>query len=208
MIGRTKLLSSKLWVLAPVLGIGIFIVLYVIAALLYPGGSSVDRDAEGFSWIHNYWCDLLSKWAKNGQPNAAWPVALTAMITLCLSLSLFWFFVPGLLNTGKHHYGIVQLSGIASMMLAIFIFTNYHDFIINAAVFFGVVALSGTYVALYRSKAYKTLAFGVFCLILVLLNGYIYYTKYLIFILPLLQKVTFFLYLLWILSINLKLFSR
>lgn len=207
MIGKKRFLPSLL-ALSPLLGIVLFLLLYLIAALYYPGGSDAHPTAQGFSMIHNYWCDLLAKGAKNGQPNPARPIAMAAMITLCLTLSVFWYLLPRLLNTGKHHYNIVQFSGITSMLFAIFIFTDFHDFIINAAVFFGVLALSGTYVALYRSKSYKTLTFGIGCLFLIFLNAYIYYTGYFIITLPLLQKITFLLYLCWIMLIDLKLYFK
>lgn len=208
MIGKMRLIANKLLALASVLGIGLFLLLYLIAALYYPGGSDAHPTAQGFSMIHNYWCDLLAKGAKNGQFNPARPIAIAGMITLCLALSMFWYLLPRLLNKGKHHYNIVQFAGIISMLLAIFIFSNYHDLIINSAVFFGVIALTGTYIALYRSKSYRTLVFGLFCLLLILSNSYIYYTKYFINTLPLLQKITFLCYLLWIAFIDLKIYFK
>ncbi|MDX1941723.1 MAG: hypothetical protein SFU99_14280 [Saprospiraceae bacterium] len=195
-------------ILIPIAGIMLFLILYMIATFYYPGGSDVNKTAQGFSWVHNYWCDLMAKGAKNGQLNPARPIAIAAMTVLCLALSVFWWLLPRLLDNGRHHYKIVQSSGIISMILAVFIFTNYHDLIISAAVVFGVIALTGIYIALYRSKSYKTLTFGIFCLILIALNAYIYYTNHLILILPLLQKITFLLYLFWIIFINLKLFFK
>lgn len=201
--------SFNNWVIwIPTAGICVFIGFYLLAASIYPGGSNADRTAEGFSWVNNYWCDLLSKWAKNGQPNPASSIAIAAMTILCLALSAFWYLVPKLMRTGNHHYQIVQFSGISSMLLAIFVFSNYHDSIILVAVVLGVIALSGTYIALYRSKSYRLLGFGVVCLFLIIANGYIYYSKNWIQILPLLQKVTFLLYLLWIFFINIQFWHK
>lgn len=197
------------WILlTPILGILVFLILYIIAAFYYPGGSDINNTAQGFSIAHNYWCDLLAKGAKNGQLNPARPIAILAMTTLCTALSIFWYLLPRLLNTGKHHYHIVSFSGIISMLLAIFIFSNYHDLIISGAVFFGITALTGTYIALYKSKSYKIFLFGIFCLFLILLNAFIYYTNWWIITLPLLQKITFLLYLLWIIFINMKLYFK
>lgn len=207
MLGKRKHIASFL-LLTPTIGISLFLLFYIIAAFYYPGGSDADHTAKNFNIIHNYWCDLLAKGAKNGQMNPARPIAITAMIILCLALSVFWYLLPRLLNTGKHHYNIVQFTGVISMILAIFIFGDYHDLIINASVFFGVVALTGTYIALYRSKSFRVFLFGIFCLILILLNAYIYYTRHFILALPLLQKITFLLYLLWIAFINLQLYFK
>ncbi|MBK7869157.1 MAG: hypothetical protein IPJ74_00035 [Saprospiraceae bacterium] len=195
-------------ILMPIAGIILFLILYIIATFYYPGGSDVNKTAQDFSWTHNYWCDLMAKGAKNGQLNPARSIAITAMVILCLALCMFWWLLPRLLDNGRHHYKIVQSSGIISMILAVFIFTNYHDLIINAAVVFGVIALTGIYIALYRSKFYKILMFGIFCMILVIMNAYIYYTEHFILALPLLQKITFLLYLCWISFINLILFLK
>ncbi|MFN7116302.1 MAG: hypothetical protein ACK4TA_05845, partial [Saprospiraceae bacterium] len=133
---------------------------------------------------------------------------VTAMLALCTALSVFWYFLPNLLNAGKHHYTLVKYTGIISMIFASLLFTNYHDFIINMAVISGIIALTGTYIALYRSKSYRTFLFGIFCLILILLNAYIYYTRHYVAALPLLQKLTFLAYLLWVAFIDLKLYFK
>ncbi len=208
MTDRVQFFNNKWLIWIPTGGICVFVGLYLLAASMYPGGSNVDQTAEGFSWINNYWCDLLSKWAKNGQPNPASSIAIAAMTMLCLALSAFWYLVPRLMRTGEQHYRIVQFSGIGSMLLAIFVFSNYHDFIILLAVVLGIVALSGTYVALYRSKSFRLLGFGITCLLMIIANSYIYYSKNGIQILPLLQKVTFLLYLLWIFLINIQLWRK
>lgn len=208
MTSKLPLHTRKTLVLLPAIGIGLFVVLYLVAAGQYPGGSNADRTAQGFSWVHNYWCDLLSDWAKNGEPNPGSAVAIAAMTMLCLSLATFWYLLPDLLNTGRHHYQVVQYAGVGSMLLSIFVFSNYHDMIIMAAVALGVVALAGTYVALFRSRSYALLGFGIICLLFILANSYIYYSKQWIVILPLLQKVTFVLYLLWILLINRRLWLK
>jgi hypothetical protein len=40
-------------VLIPIFGTILFIVLYIVATLLYPGGSQVDKNSIGFSWMNN-----------------------------------------------------------------------------------------------------------------------------------------------------------
>ncbi len=57
--------------------------------MLYPGGSQVDVNSKGFSWINNYWCNLLNENAISGQHNPGRPIALTGMAVLCFSLSFF-----------------------------------------------------------------------------------------------------------------------
>jgi hypothetical protein len=70
---------KNFWLLTPILGTLLFVVLYLVASSLYPGGSQVDKGSIGFSWTNNYWCNLLSGNAINGQPNPAKPYAISGM---------------------------------------------------------------------------------------------------------------------------------
>ena len=64
-------LKEPVLLLLPYAGMAIFVILYVIAALEYPGGSYAEPNVEGFSFWHNYLCDLLDKRAINGSINTA-----------------------------------------------------------------------------------------------------------------------------------------
>lgn len=194
--------KKNVWLLTPLLGIKIFTVLYIVAAFRYPGGSQVDKYARGFSWINNYWCNLLNEDAINGQQNPARPVALTAMLILCLTLASFWFMFPRYMNFGLYGRLAMQLSGAIAMTIAMFLFTHLHDIVIDVASVFGLVAIAGTFSGLYKSKWYGLFRFGIFNLMLVALNNYLYYTKGMIIYLPVVQKITFASFLIWIGSIN------
>lgn len=186
------------WLLAPIAGIGIFIGLYLVAALLYPGGSQANPQGIGFSWMHNYWCNLFNTEAINGQPNPARPVALPAMLILCGSLALFWYQLPALFAFSKSGSRMLQGSGILSMTLAGLIVTPYHDLFINLAGLCGLVALIYTFTGLYRQQYKGLLGSGCGCLALMGLNNYIYYTRDHLYWLPSLQKVTFAFFLSWV----------
>ncbi|MCB0627307.1 MAG: hypothetical protein KDC43_26170, partial [Saprospiraceae bacterium] len=125
--------SPAHWALLPIAGIGLFAILFLVAAGLYPGGSQHDPQAAGFSWAHNYWCHLLNDRALNGNSNPARPVALAGMFVLCSALAVFWYLLPSALDLGRWMARTVQVSGPASMTLALFIFTSYHDPLIVAA---------------------------------------------------------------------------
>lgn len=83
--------KQNIWLLIPLFGTIIFACLYFVATLFYPGGSQVDQDSKGFSWMNNYWCNLLNDNAINGQRNYARPIALAAMCILCFTLVYFWY---------------------------------------------------------------------------------------------------------------------
>ena len=189
------------------LGTIIFVVLYFVAALLYPGGSQVDKNSVGFSWINNYWCNLLYEKAINGQHNPGKPFAMTGMFVLCLTLSFFWFLFPRHINVSKKLKFVIQIFGILSMTVAFFLFTNLnHDFIINLASIFGLIATVGVFSGLYKTKWFGLFAFGLLNILLVGLNNYVYYTKGLIVYLPVVQKISFATFLIWVCCIDIKLY--
>ena len=198
---------KSIYVLIPIFGTVIFLVLYIIATLLYPGGSQVDKNSIGFSWINNYWCNLLNENAVNGQFNPAKPVALTGMFVLCLTLTFFWFIFPKQINVGKFLKLIIQISGALAMTVAFFLFTSInHDLIINLATSFGAFATVGTFIVLYKNNWRRLFFFGLFNILLVALNNYVYYNKNLIIYLPIVQKITFVIFLLWICCIDINLY--
>jgi hypothetical protein len=194
--------------LIPVLGTAIFVVLYIIATLLYPGGSQADKTATGFSWVHNYWCNLLNEYSINGQYNPAKPVALVAMLILCLTLAYFWLLFPRYILMGKITRFIIQLSGVSAMAISLLLFTAInHDLVTNLASLFGLPATLGTMLGLYKAKWYGLFLLGLGNLALVLLNNYLYYNEGLIRYLPVIQKVTFTAFLVWICSISIKIYG-
>jgi len=198
---------KRSFILIPLLGIVLFILLYVISTFLYPDGSDISQTTKGFDWLHNYWCDLTGTVAKNGEKNAARPIALLAMIILCLSLMMFWCQVPALIPNTIHGY-IARYSGVLSMLIAVFLFTNFHDLVINAAGAFGIIALGLTYIGLYQSRMYALFSYGLVCLVLILVNYVIYQTSIFKIYLPVVQKITFLLFLLWVAMINIYFFQK
>lgn len=202
-----KVKSKNILILVPFFGVLLFILLYFIATLFYPGGSQVDKNSIGFSWINNYWCNLLNEDAINGQPNPAKPIAMTGMFVLCLTLSFFWFAFARITNVCKKLKLLIQISGTIAMAIAFLLFTKInHDIITNFSSLFGFIALIGTFIGLYKTKWFGLFAFGLLNLLLVGLNNYVYYSIGLIIYLPVIQKISFGAFLIWICCIDIGLY--
>ena len=196
-------LSSKIiWKASPLVGTLLFVILYVAATLVYPGGSQIDKHSTGFSWMNNYWCNLLNTNSINGQHNPARPIALAGTVILSITLALFWYHLPLYINFTRIEKYTIQISGILSMTVAMFLFTSLHDIFLNIASLFGLIAVIGTFIGLFKSNLKALFLFGIFNLLLVALNNYVYYTKGLILYLPVIQKISFASFLIWICSID------
>lgn len=186
----------------------IYVVLYIIATRYYPGGSQADKNSIGYSWANNYWCNLLYEKGINGKPNAAQPIAMTAMAILCISVSLFWVQFPRFTSLNKSARITIQLSGSMAMAVGFLLFTNFnHDLIINTASILGVIAMTGTFVGLYNNRWKALFGFGLANIGMIILNNIFYHTEGLIVYLPIIQKITFLIFLIWICCIVFKIFS-
>lgn len=193
-------------VLLPVLGNILFASLYLVAVALYPGGNNADEHAPGFSWLHNYWCNLQGTYAINGAVNTARPVALTAMFVLCVSLALFWFHFAHVAGLTGRRKKLMRFSGVACVSAALFIFTSYHDMLINMTGVLGCIAIVETFLGLRRMKWDKLFVFGVVNLVLIALNNIFYRVKPLLFLLAVTQKITFASCLIWVSLICLQMY--
>ena len=183
--------------LLPLAGMGIFVVLYVLAAINYPGGSWMVLDQEGFSFWNNYLCDLLDLYAINGDLNPARFFARGSLAVLCVSLILLWYYLPGLFSNKSTNLIVMWLAGILALAITMCLTSGTHDITVRIAGFFGVIAFISCFVELYKAKYFSLLILGIICLLIFLGNYYIYETGAMIRSLPVIQKVTFICYILW-----------
>jgi hypothetical protein len=183
--------------LLPIAGFVAFIILYFVAASVYPGGSDVNKQSAGFSWQHNYWCELMAPDADNGATNTSRPIAITAMIILAASIGLCWYFTATLFTNKKKGRWLVTYPGILSMALLFFLFTGEHDKTINFSGGFGLLALIASLVIIFQHRQYLLFGLGIVCLILCAANNYIYYCNRFFDYLAIIQKITFAFFLWW-----------
>lgn len=206
-VDSTNNTTSKYQSIIPIAGIIAFVSLYILASLQYPGGSQANPQSKGFSWMDNYFCNLLNQTAINGQANQGQPFALASLVVLALSLALFWWNFPNYLPLNKFQTKIIRTTGVSSMVIACLLFTNYnHDVITNTASLFGLIAILTSMWVLYQNKQMAIFVFGLFNLLLVVLNNWLYYDPILIKYLPLVQKISFVSVLIWIICININWF--
>lgn len=194
--------------LFPLIGIATFVILYILAALNYPGGSYADPNHNGFSFWNNYLCDLLDTYTIGGELNPARTYSRLALLILCISLIILWFHLPKLFPFKNRNQFIMRVTGIGSLVITLFLAAGNHDVIVRIAGLFGVIALITVFIELYKAKYYPLLILGFFCLIIFFINYYIYETGVYIKMLPVIQKVTFVSFISWFLMLDFSLYQR
>jgi hypothetical protein len=182
----------------PAVSVGIFTGLYALSAYLYPGGTRDDPSRVGFSLVDNYWCDLLDARTCGGRLNPSRPIALAAMIVLCAGLSVLWWTVPTLFQGARRRGRLVRSAGLASAVVTPLVGTPFHDSAINAAGLLGVAAFGATITAAGNDGGRAPGFLAVSTLVLMAANFIIWETGAGLLVLPLIQKVAFASFLLWV----------
>jgi len=108
--------SAGGWALAL---LGVFLVLLVAAALVYPGGSWADAAATRFHWVQNYWCDLLRRTTPGGAENStSLALARCAFVALAGSLAAFWIAAAPLVPS-RRLVRLMLASGLVSALAVV-----------------------------------------------------------------------------------------
>ncbi len=186
----------------PLVGMAGFVILYVIAAYYYPGGSWRSPEAIGFSFWNNYLCDLLDEYAINGELNTARFLARASLASLCLALLFLWFFLPSLFPGRGVNKKIMWISGILALVATGFLGAGTHDLTVRIAGILGTIAFISCFRELYRMGYIKLMFYGIICLLIFGANYYIYETGELIEQLPVIQKITFISFIGWFVTLN------
>jgi hypothetical protein len=183
----------------PMIGLIGFLILFVIATTLYPGGSLNDSGAEGHSYFHNYICDLMSLHLPEGEINRAEPYAVVAHFLLSFGMISFFYILPEIFVKKTTNTKIVRILGMLTMTIFIFMYTSYHDTVVLITGILGSITLLVYFMELHRhhpDAALKTLSYV--CGVLSISVFLSYQTKIGAYYTPLLQKIAFVVDAVWV----------
>lgn len=192
----------------PLSAMALFVLLYVLAASGYPGGSWAHPGQAGFSWRHNYLCDLLDTRAVNGALNTGRYWARASLAVLCLGLAWLWYHLPGLTRGSRGFKRLLRYSGLAALGTTVFLSAGTHDLTVRIAGAFGLVGMGCLLAGLWRRGRRALGLFGGWCLGIFLLNYAIYESGEFLHALPLIQKITFASFLAWFAWMDLALLRQ
>jgi len=181
----------------PIGGVLGFVVLYVVAAALYPGGTRDEPGRVGFSLVHNYWCDLLDQTTYAGVPNPARPIALAAMVVLCAGLAALWWGLPALFLHAPRRAMVVRAAAIGSFVAIPCVATRWHDAAVNVAGALGMLGFVCSYTALPQLQKAKLRVVTTATLLAALANYVMWQSGRGLSVMPVVQKVEFALFLCW-----------
>ncbi len=194
--------------LLPSIGILVFIGIYIYASQLYPGGSIADVNSIGFDWRNNHWCNLMRESGLNGIQNQARPIAIAGISILCLSMIVFFIQFANHFEKSRTWNIAIKISGALAMLSATFIFTKYHDVMTTILSISGTIVIIGMIRALHNNQLTIFKVIGIFCILIIGLNNFFYYSEDLTQYSPIVQKCAFVLILSWTVGLNLKINNK
>lgn len=148
----------------------ISVMFIVIASLVYPGGSLVDKNAVGFDWSKNFLSNLFAPKALNGSENHGRIWALVGMAFLAVGYGIFFINMSKKIAS-KQWATILKGIGVANIILIFLIATPLHDL--------GVLSIILTLIGLFVITVFvlkSKLRVLKWCCIICLLTYYVFFT--------------------------------
>ncbi len=177
----------------PLVGVLISLVLFALAASLYPGG---------YDWTRDFVSTLFAPSTSTGAANKARYVAVLAMFVLCLSIAVLFKLISGRASR-RVHRKTLEIGGIGSMVYGFLVVTPMHDVLVGIALLFFVPAMLAALHWMWvegRSSLFWT---GLVSLGLLAATATMYYGNWLWHWLPIAQKVSLVACVGWLLTLHL-----
>lgn len=175
----------------PIWGMVMYLIVFTYAASGYPGGSINVPHEIGYSFYHNFLCDVMNPITQGGFINEARFIAIISHLILSVTMICFFYILPKIFPEQNRNTKWITYFGMATMIVFIFMYTSYHDLIVTLTGVMGTIALVPFFIELhqYKNRGLKQLAY--LCFFLSLVVFFIFETKIGFYYLPFLQKITF-----------------
>ena len=156
----------------------------LLAMFLYPGGTSLDKGARGYSFFENFFSDLGMVRTYDGEPKtlSLWLFA-SALVVIGIAFILFFVIMPGYFSATRRErvssrLGSISgvLAGVSCLGIAATPWDLYLDahlifaFGLSASFLLAVVFYS---VAIFANRRYSNTYAAVFAVYLVILAAYL-----------------------------------
>ena len=150
----------------------IAVVLMVIAASLYPGGSLADKGSIGFDWTKNFISNLFQEKAINGAANPSRPWAIIGMGFHSIGDGLFFIRMSRVIAV-DHAKRILRTVGVVNVVFTFSIATPLHDIMVTLSSTLSLIGLFYITVFVLRSKLHGLKVAAIVCMLV------FYYTLFL-----------------------------
>ena len=179
-------------------GMGVYLVVFTIAAMDYPGGSVNIPNDLGDSFFNNFLCDVMNPITPTGVDNHARPLAIVSHLILSLTMISFFYMLPEIFSFKNRNTKLVRGFGMLTMTVFIFMYTEYHDTIVTVTAVLGTIALVPFFIELKKYPIVSMKHLARICFALSVVVFFIFVSKIGFYYLPVVQKMAFVLEACWV----------
>lgn len=147
----------------------ISVILIVIASLIYPGGSLLDKNSIGFGWSKNFLSNLFAAKAINGSENPGRIWAIIGMAFHSIGYGIFFINMSKKIPS-RQWANILKFIGVINIIFIFLIATPLHDL--------GTISIILTLIGLFMITVFilkSKLHLLKFCCIICLLTFYCFF---------------------------------
>lgn len=147
--------------------------LMVMATLVYPGGSLLDKNSTGFQWSTNFISNLFGAKAINGLENTSRIWALIGMVFHSVGYGIFFINMSKKISA-KHAATILKLIGAANILFTFLIATPLHDLMVTISSTLFLIGLFYITVFILKTKLHLFKFSCIICLLTFYFTLYLY----------------------------------
>ena len=151
------------------------VMLIVVAAWLYPGGTLLDKNSIGFDWTKNFISNLFAAKAINGLPNPSRVWAIIGMAFQSVGEGTFF------INTSKkilvkHAATVLKIVGVSNILFSLLIVTPLHDLMVTISSTLFLIGLFYISVYILKTRLHFLKIACIICLLTFYFTLYLYGT--------------------------------
>lgn len=151
----------------------ISMVLLVIATLVYPGGSLLDKYSTGFDWSKNFISNLFAAKAINGSDNASRIWAIIGMAFHSVGYGIFYINMSGRIPS-RHAAIVLKYIGAANIVFSFLIATPLHDTMVTLSSTLFLICLFYITVFILKTNLHVFKFACIICLLTFYFTLYLY----------------------------------
>lgn len=184
------------------IGITIGTFLLIISTNYYPGGSYENINSEGYDWASNYISNLLSPLAVNGEVNTARPIAIFGVLLLTASFGLFFVSFAKKIKIRSASLVIKYLGILATILGFATVAPSMHDIMVTLSSILTLLIFFYITVMVIKSKLTVMKIMSIVFLLTFYFGAYMYFSKFQLEYMPIMQKIIFVMKVTWVLSLE------
>lgn len=184
------------------IGIIVGTLLLIVSTIYYPGGTYENINSEGYDWANNYISNLLRPLAVNGEENTARPFAIFGVLFLTASFGIFFVNFSNRIKIRSASLVIKYLGIMATIFGFITVVPAMHDIMVTLSSILTLLIFFYISVMVVKSKLTLMKIMSIVFLLTFYFGAYMYFSRYQLEYMPIMQKIIFTMKITWVLSLE------